>query len=192
MKPCTVAAACGASKTPFWSLLLFKLVRNLQPTIAVELGTCLGVSAAYQAAAQQLNGRGRIITLEGSAARAALSRKHLASLGLENATVIAGIFDDTLQKTLTANSPVDFAFIDGHHDEHATLRYYQQFLPHLIEETVVVFDDIAWSPGMRRAWKALQNDANVAVSIDMLAVGICVVRKAASSTSRHVKIRMPT
>jgi predicted O-methyltransferase YrrM len=51
---------------------LFKLVRTLQPATIVELGTCIGISAAYQAAAQQINHRGRIVTLEGSSTRAAL------------------------------------------------------------------------------------------------------------------------
>jgi predicted O-methyltransferase YrrM len=111
---------------------------------------------------------------------------------MSNASVIAGIFDDTLQRTLATNSPVDFAFFDGHHDEHATLRYYQQFLPHLVDDAIVVFDDIAWSPGMRRAWRTLQEDSHVALSIDMVNVGICVVKQAAASVRHRVRIRMPT
>jgi predicted O-methyltransferase YrrM len=192
VKACTIAEVCRASKSPFWTLLLFKLIRVLKPSTALELGTCLGISAASQAAAQRLNGQGRLITLEGSAARAALSRKHLASLGLDNTVVVTGIFDDTLAAALNESTPIDYAFIDGHHDEHATVKYYEQLLPHLVEETVVVFDDIAWSAGMRRAWQVLQDHPNVAMSIDLLNVGLCVVTKPPSASRHRFRIRMPT
>ena len=48
----------GASKPPFWARLLFPLVREFRPRVAVALGTCLRVSAAYQGAAMELNGNG--------------------------------------------------------------------------------------------------------------------------------------
>jgi hypothetical protein len=50
----------GASKPYFWSLLLFKLIRKFRPSICLELGTCLGISASFQAAALKLNGIGKI------------------------------------------------------------------------------------------------------------------------------------
>jgi predicted O-methyltransferase YrrM len=191
-QPCTIAEACAASKSYFWTLLLFKLVRALRPTTAIELGTCLGISAAYQAAALELNGRGRIVTLEGSASRAAQSRRNLESLNLTNVTVVTGIFEDTLDSTLRDSAPIDYAFIDGHHDEHATLKYHEQFLPHLVDDAVVVFDDITWSPGMRRAWQTLQQHPNVAASIDLLNVGLCIVKKTPSPAKHRLRIRMPT
>jgi predicted O-methyltransferase YrrM len=192
IEPYTVADACTASKPYSWCLLLFKLVRKLQPQIALELGTCLGISAAYQSAAEQLNGRGRLITLEGSAGRAGLAKEHLKSLGLDNATVVTGIFEDTLENTLGQNSPVDFAFIDGHHDEQATLKYYEQLLPHLVEESVLIFDDISWSAGMCRAWRTLENHPKVVLSTNLGAVGVCIVSAGRGSLKHRLKLRMPT
>ena len=62
----TVGETCrNASKPYFWSLLLFKLIREFKPSRSIELGTCLGISGAYQASAQKINKRGRLITLEG-------------------------------------------------------------------------------------------------------------------------------
>lgn len=188
----TVAKACGASKPHFWCLLLFKLVRKLKPKVGVELGTCLGISAAYQAAAQQLNGYGKFITLEGAPALASLSEGHLQSLGLENASVVPGRFLDTLESALQANAPIDYAFIDGHHDERATIDYYRQFLPHLTEESVLIFDDIAWSDGMQRAWRTLEHDKHVALSINLRNVGICVVSKGESAEKQQFALRLPT
>jgi len=188
----TVADACAASKPFFWCKVLFKLVRQLRPTIAVELGTCLGISAAYQAAAAQLNGQGRVITMEGSAYRAALSRKHLESLGLSNATVVTGIFEDTLDSALSKNSPIDYAYIDAHHDEEATIKYFQQFLPYLTDECVLIFDDIAWSAGMRRAWQTVQAHSSIALSIDLISMGVCVVKTTGIPKRYRLKVRMPT
>ena len=44
-----------------------RLVRELRPHSCLELGTGVGVSAGYQAAAMELNGVGRLLTLDGSA-----------------------------------------------------------------------------------------------------------------------------
>ena len=63
------------SKPALWALFLFKLIRAVQPELAIELGTCIGISAAYQSAAQQLNGKGRLITIEGSETIAGLAKK---------------------------------------------------------------------------------------------------------------------
>jgi predicted O-methyltransferase YrrM len=43
---------------------------------------------------------------------------------------------------------LDFAFIDGHHDERATVAYFQQMKPSLSPGAVVLFYDIKWSSGM--------------------------------------------
>lgn len=46
----------GGSMPPMWGLLLFKLIREFKPTSGLELGTSLGISAAYQASAMEING----------------------------------------------------------------------------------------------------------------------------------------
>jgi hypothetical protein len=66
----------GASKPYFWSLLLFKLIRKFRPSICLELGTCLGISASFQAAALKLNGIGKIVTMEGAESLSSLAKGH--------------------------------------------------------------------------------------------------------------------
>ncbi|HKJ32533.1 MAG TPA: hypothetical protein VKA34_11935, partial [Balneolales bacterium] len=94
----------SASKPYFWSLLLFKLIRKFEPGQCLELGTSLGISAAYQAAALKLNGSGKIITLEGSDSLATLAKRHVQSLSLDNVRVAVGRFQDTLDGILRANN----------------------------------------------------------------------------------------
>jgi len=187
----TVGQACRASKGYFWSLLLFKLVRKFQPMTCIELGTCLGISAAYQAGAQKLNGKGRLVTLEGAPALAELAQSNLESFCLDNAEVITGRFADTLHSSLRSYNPIDYAFVDGHHDELATLGYFEQLLPFIHGNAVVVFDDISWSAGMRRAWQQIEGDENVAISVDLRTVGICIVRTGHNAQKYRFDIRMP-
>lgn len=174
-KTLTVAEACGVSKTRAWARLLFHLIRELEPDVCVEMGTCVGISAAYQAAALQLNGHGRLVTMEGAQPLARLSENNLIGLGLENARVVTGRFQDTLGDVLAEHAPVDFVFIDGHHDEHATLGYFEQVRPYLAPAAVLVFDDIAWSAGMARAWTAVTEHPDVTLSVSLGAMGLCTV-----------------
>ncbi|NJL38663.1 MAG: class I SAM-dependent methyltransferase [Leptolyngbyaceae cyanobacterium RM2_2_4] len=162
------------SKNSTWSLLLFKLIRELQPHTCIELGTCLGISTAYQAAALQVNNHGKIITLEGAESYAAIAKRNFEQLDLQ-VSVVIGLFQDTLQEVLQQQNKIDFAFIDGHHDERATISYYKQLLPFLSNNAVIVFDDIAWSEGMKRAWHYLCNDKCIKTAVSLFNVGICVV-----------------
>ena len=149
----TLGEMTRSSKPPRWAFLLFRLVRELAPDACVELGSCVGISASYQAAALELNGRGHLITLEGADVLAERSQRTIDDLGLsERASVRLGQFSNTLPGTLDSLPPVGYAFIDGHHVEDATIDYMEQILPHLAPEAVLLFDDINWSAGMKRAW----------------------------------------
>jgi hypothetical protein len=52
--------AANASTTRPWGDFLFQLIRVTQPTAALELGTCVGMSASFMAAAMQINRRGHL------------------------------------------------------------------------------------------------------------------------------------
>jgi len=164
---------CQGSKPALWALLLFKLVRKIQPGLVIELGTCIGISAAYQSAAQHLNGKGRLITIEGSEAIAGIAKKNIESLHLNHIEIFCGKFKEVLPGILEKTSSVDYVFIDGHHDEQATIAYFELLLPHLSPGAIVVFDDISWSNGMRRAWRKICKNSAVLYTVDLKMMGIC-------------------
>jgi predicted O-methyltransferase YrrM len=170
----TVGERCLSSKSPLGALLLFRLVRELRPARCLELGTNLGISAAYQAAALLLNGGGALHTVEGAPTLAELSRGHLASLQLA-AEVHEGRVLDVLPRLLPRTAPLDYVFIDGHHDGPATVGYFAQIHPHLSPGALVVFDDIAWSSGMAGAWTTIQADPRVRVAVSLGTMGVCIV-----------------
>jgi predicted O-methyltransferase YrrM len=163
----------AASKSPAWCEILFKLVRYQRPTACIEMGTCLGISASYIGMALKMNGHGRLVTLEGADAFADVARMNLRTLGLDNTTVKSGKFSTTLLPALLEMKPVDFMFIDGHHDRDATLHYTEQSRPFLAEHNILVFDDIDWSDGMREAWAKIKDSTtgfalgNIGVCLDV-------------------------
>ena len=84
-----------------------------------------------------------------------------------------GRLQDPLSPVLQSMStPVDYAFIDGHHLEDATLEYFDQIAGNSYDGTVVVFDDIHRSSGMERAWKRTVGDRRIALSVDVGDMGI--------------------
>jgi hypothetical protein len=86
-----------------------------------------------------------------------------------------GRFEDTLGPALEELGEVALAFVDGHHDEGATIAYWERIAPRLARPALVVFDDIRWSDGMTRAWRAIAADARVELALDLRALGVCVV-----------------
>ena len=79
--------------------------------------------------------------------------------------------------------PLDYAFIDGHHTEAATLEYMRQILPHVSDEAILVFDDIDWSPGMKKAWQQIAAEPRFALTVDLGTIGFAAV--SASATGKQ-------
>lgn len=179
-----IAKITRASKPQFWATVLFKLIRKLKPLSCVELGSCVGVSASYQASALNMNGRGTLVTLEGSPEIANVARETLESLGIKNTSVVKGPFHETLAGVLEAAKPIDFLFNDGHHDHDAVMQYFNEAVPFLSHTAVIVFDDISWSPGMRKAWAEIQRDERVSATIDLRSIGIALLNKSSSTKER--------
>lgn len=170
----TIGEVARKTSKPYpWSLLLFKLVRKFGPSVCLELGTSLGISASYQAAALKLNHEGEIVTLEGAESSAVVAEDNFRGLDIDNVTTVVGRFQDTLDSVLDKYGPIDFAFIDGHHDEQATLAYFDQIYPSLSERAILIFDDISWSAGMKRAWADIESDMRIKLTVGLHQLGIC-------------------
>ena len=182
----TIGRMALSSKPPRWAYMLFRLVRELSPVAGLEMGACVGISAAYQAAAMELNGVGRLTSLEGVPALAKRSADTIDELGLtDRVDFVQGRFVDTLTDALDQGPLLDWAFIDGDHHEDATLQYGSMVLRHCTDRAVIVFDDIAWSDGMARAWRAICADPRYGTTIDLRRVGIAI------PGGRFEQIRIP-
>ena len=169
----TIGAATKVSKSPRGALLLFQLIREFKPQLVVELGTNVGISAAYQAAALNENADGgRLVTLEASPYRLRRAKSLHAKLGLENISYVQGLFSDTLQAALAEHGQVDLAYIDGHHQYQPTLDYFDTLSRYSRQTAIFVFDDIRWSEGMLRAWTQLRADPRLDITVDLGSMGL--------------------
>jgi predicted O-methyltransferase YrrM len=151
---------------------LFKLVRHFRPVQCLELGTCLGITAAYIGLGLQLNGAGHLVSIEGCPRLAAIAAENMRSVGLTNVSVYTGRFQDVLPNLLSTMM-FDFAWIDGHHDHDATLSYFGQIASRGAEDMTIVLDDIAWSAGMKSAWTAIRKSPLVKACATVGGFGIC-------------------
>ena len=153
--------------------------RTGRKTISVdEAAKRLGISrnSAYQAAALELNGAGRLTTLEGARAWGAIAEQGLSALGLAGrAEVRLGPINDTLAGVLERIAPIDYAFLDAEHTEEATLEQFDMLLPHVSAGGVVVLDDITFSIGMWRAWNTIRRRDRVSTSLAISRVGVVAV-----------------
>lgn len=166
----TIAEACSHSKAVHAARALYGLVAEYRPDTIIELGTNVGISSAYLAAAG-----GKVTTLDASPYRQGVAKRLHHSLGLDIDYVL-GLFTDTLDGTLDRIAPVQMAFIDGHHQYQPTLDYFEAIAAKASPGCVFIFDDIRWSSGMRQAWSELRRDSRFDAVADLGGVGIGVLR----------------
>lgn len=164
-----------AAKSPRLAQLLYRIAGQYGCRQVLELGSSLGISTAYLASAPCVE---RVLTIEGASAIAAKAREGFEKLGLSNITLLEGNFDLVLPDALQRMPQPDLVFIDGNHREEPTIRYFQQCLPHVRDETIMIFDDIHWSAEMESAWSAIKAHPQVRCTIDLFFVGIVLFRKA--------------
>jgi predicted O-methyltransferase YrrM len=165
-----------ASIAPVWGRFLMRTVRELSPRSCLELGTGFGISAAYQAAALELNGAGRLTTLERLEGLGAIAAEGFSRLGLDGRVRLRlGSKDDSLGRALEGAGQIDYAFLDADHTENATMAHFATLLPHLREGAIVVIDDINWTEEMRRAWKSIAGNERVSRKLELRRVGILVI-----------------
>jgi predicted O-methyltransferase YrrM len=164
-----------SSVSPHRAAVLFAVMRETRARSALELGTCVGVSAAYEAAALRLNEGEPLVTIEASAGRMEVARETFAGLGLVEVDARLGNFQQVLQALAAKRRKFDYAFIDGNHREGATVEYHQFFVERLAAPgAIVVFDDIRWSEGMHRAWATVSRHPEVELAVDLGLMGLVV------------------
>ncbi|NTS40526.1 class I SAM-dependent methyltransferase [Flavisolibacter sp. BT320] len=171
----TVAQLAKAALKPKkYAQLLYRLVAYYKPETILELGTSLGVTTSYLAAA---NPAAAVLTIEGSKAVAAVASENFAKLQSKNIRQMIGNFDDLLPSAISALSSIDLAYIDGNHRYGPTVNYFTQLLPALHNNSILVFDDIHWSEEMEKAWEEIKKHPSVQCSVDIFFLGFVFFRK---------------
>lgn len=166
--------AANALKPAKLAQLIHRLAADHSPENIIELGTCLGLTTSYLATAVP---RAQVVSIEGCPETAKVAEENLAALGIKNTGIIVGNFDKVLPDVIAMFPRLDFVFIDGNHRKEATLNYFNWCLPKLSENSIMIFDDIYWSRGMKEAWNEIKAHPQVTVTIDLFWIGLVFVRK---------------
>ena len=154
--------------------LLYRLSRHFQPENILEFGTAAGFSTAYIKAPAP---ESKMITMEGCASLANVAAGNLKKLRIKNVNISIGDFDVVLYNVLRKFERLDFVFFDGNHRREPTLDYFNRCAELAHEDTVFIFDDIHWSPGMEDAWNTIKKDERVSISLDVFWFGLIFFRK---------------
>lgn len=177
--------ASTAAKPKKYGQLLFRIARHYNARCIVELGTSLGMSTAYLASSDT---NAEVLTIEGSKEIAEVAKRNFATLGLQNIRLLEGNFDDVLTNALDSLPMVDMAFIDGNHRKTPTLDYFEQLLPKMHNDSILVFDDIHWSSEMEEAWQVIRAHPQVKCTVDLFFIGIVFLRREFKE-KRHFTLR---
>lgn len=176
--------AKNALKNPALAQLIYRLAKDNNPKSIIELGTCLGITTAYLSKACP---EADVITIEGCPETAKVAYRNFSELGLENVELQVGNFDVLLPEVIANVEKLDFVYIDGNHRKEATLNYFKWCLPKIHENSLLIFDDIYWSKGMKEAWEEIKNHPDVVVTVDLFWIGLVYFRK--GQAKEHFKIR---
>jgi len=167
-----------------WGLFLHLCAEGFGARTILELGSCVGISGAYLASAST---QPVIVTLEGSSALAALARQTLAAV-TDTAEVVVGVFAETLPASLDRlradGTTIDVAFVDGHHEENATLRYVEAIAIRMSRPGLIVLDDIYLYEGMWAAWQKLASDGRF-TSVNVGRFGLLIADDSAGVHPRY-------
>ena len=164
--------------------LLYRICKHYQPKQCLELGTNLGFSAVYQLSA--LEGA-RFISIEGAEALSERAGLLLKDFGVQAELIQAGFQTALTEQIDWSNFQPDYVFIDGDHRYESIMTYFEQILPRMETDSMLILDDIRWSEGMFRAWSEIIAHPEVTISLDLFAMGICFIRK--SQAKEHFKFR---
>lgn len=166
--------AGSSLKNKKYARLLFRIANYYHSPQIIELGTSLGITTCYLAAA---NVYSKVLTLEGSPNIAKIAMNNFKQAGLKNIDLIEGSFEKTLPKVMNRIENADLLFVDGNHRKKATLHYFDSFLKKATPHSLFIFDDIHWSGEMEEAWKVIQQHDSVTLTVDLFFIGLVFFSK---------------
>ncbi len=184
-KKISTLAATSAVRHKYGKLLS-RMIKFYKPQVVVELGTSLGISGAYLC--KNMTKSDRFYTIEADKSLVNIAENNLQAMTNTNVNFINENFDKALPDLIN-NEPdnFDFVFIDGNHQYAATIKYFNQLIEKINNNTIFVFDDIHWSKDMERAWDYIISHTKTKVSIDIFQFGIVFFCKELSK--QHYVIR---
>lgn len=154
--------------TPEFSKLFNRMANHFRANTIVELGTSFGINTLYLAEKKDAS----VITFEGSPAIASIAELTFEFASKKNVKLISGNIDITLPASLHHIKKIDLAFMDANHRYEPTIRYFNCLLKKFADKSILIIDDIHYSPEMEKAWRMIKSHRLVYGSVDLFRCGI--------------------
>lgn len=175
--------AKNAGTTTNRAKLIYRITNYFKPKNILELGTSLGIATHAMSLG---NKKANITSIEGCPETSSFSKAQLTHFKTQNISLITGDFNIEIEKLNTPH--YDLIFFDGNHQKEATLHYFETLLKTATNDSVFIFDDIYWSPGMTEAWGIIKSHPKVTVTIDTFFWGFVFFRS--EQAEEHFTIRV--
>jgi predicted O-methyltransferase YrrM len=164
--------------------LLTKIVHYFKPKNTLEIGTSLGIGTFTLHNGYK---KSNITTLEGCPETLKIAQGTLKKFSAKNINFALGDFNETIRKIVT-DKTYDLIYFDGNHQKEPTIKYFEQCLKTVHNDSIFIFDDIYWRKDMTKAWDYIKNHHRVKVTIDTFYFGLVFFRE--EQQKEHFIIRV--
>ena len=151
------------------SKLLCRIIEYFEYSNVLELGTSVGLNAAYLASPTCVKS---VTSVEGNGEIFEKAHEVKSKLELDNLTLVHKDIDEFLIDCLSQKAQFDFIYVDANHTYEATLNYFTQLKQLWVSGSVMIFDDIHWSVEMHRAWKEIVRNCGESLVIERFNLGM--------------------
>lgn len=162
--------------------LMAKLTAYFKPKNILELGTSLGKATVAMSMGFP---EAKITTVERCTNTLKEAEKGFAKFQLKNIEAVNALFADFLNED---SRSWDLVYLDGGHTKDFTLFTFEQLLPKIHNDSLLLLDDIYWSKEMTEAWEQIKAHPKVTVTIDSYEWGWVFFRK--EQRKQHFTLRM--
>ena len=151
--------------------LIYNIADYFRPEITVELGTNLGIATAYLQVAVRNK---KVHTVEADDQLNAIAKKTFSTLKLPIVDHLM-TFETFYFKHQKLMQSAQMVYIDGNHTYDGTIDAYNQATQGDTGFKVLIFDDIHWSKGMKRAWNEINQSISSGYCINLFIMGIVII-----------------
>lgn len=171
----SIAKIASASlKKPKEAQILSKIASHYSMQKVIELGTSFGISSAYLSKSTPSI---HVSTIEGSKEVLDVAKSVWSNLNIQSIHSINSDFDSVIDELLNPFEANTLYFLDGNHRFKPSMKYFQLIKEKCHESSILILDDIHWSPGMEKAWNEIIALKEVTLSIDLFELGIVFFKK---------------
>ena len=159
------------------------MIRYFNSENTLELGTSLGLATIAIALGNPL---GKAKTIEGCPNTAKIAQSYFNKFSINNIALYTKTFEQFFSEN--PSEKYNLVYVDGNHNKEKTLEYFKILQKQATNTTVLIFDDIYWSPEMTEAWETIKTNPKVTVSIDTFYWGFAFFRS--EQQKQHFNIRL--